>query len=183
MDVTRGDAVICCHFNPMYTVTYFTVVPCLVLCGKSQSFFFPSSRRTPELCRFHSMKDSLSSPLCFKNRDFQALSNLGARKPKSGCVVGGWLSVRGDSAPSTLTSEPTKRDPCLHVGPLSISVSQSCNSVIQIDRMDEEWNRSDGGPRGLGGGGGGERGSAGGFRNYDQPWNCFHPLLPSFSRG
>lgn len=85
------------------------------------------------------------------NRDFQALSNLGARKPKSGCVVGGWLSVRGDSAPSTLTSEPAKRDPCLHAGPLSISVSQSCNSVIQIDRRDEEWNTSDGGPGGPGG--------------------------------
>lgn len=63
-------------------------------------------------------------------------------------MANGWLSVRGDSAPSTLTSEPTKRDPCLLAAPLSISVSQSCNSVSQIDRRDEGWNTSDGGAGG-----------------------------------
>lgn len=104
----------------------------------------------PQLCCC-SMAASLSPPECFQG-EIAMLELISGPRTKSCSVASYWLSVRRDSAPSTLTTKPTKHDHLSFNGRpmyantlslcLSLSFSLFENSVIQIDRRAEGCNTS-----------------------------------------
>lgn len=98
--------------------------PILSLCNKNPGM----ALSVPQSCCC-SMAASLSPPESFQG-EIAMLELISEPRTKSRSVASYWLSVRRDSAPSTLTTKPTKHDPLPFNGrPVYANALSSCLSL------------------------------------------------------
>lgn len=109
---------------PCFIVRCSIQLPILCLCKKHPGM----AQSVPQLCCC-SMAASLSPPECFQG-EIAMLELISEPRTKSCSVASYWLSVRRDSAPSTLTTQPTKHDHLSFNGrPIYANTLSSCLSL------------------------------------------------------